>query len=190
MSVEHVLMFILIAFVFYHFMCRCDRVEGLSSECDNNLQMHRIENNSLEDRSLCIEIEGPEKYINEMINYPGFKEGKCPREYKTIDTPSRPIPFEKCGSDCCFSTVYSDAIPNREFCWYDNQCESGKCQKHQWTDSSSFECKTYFGSVHPSDNNMCVPDTEKCKRLTYDCITKKNQGNPPIEHDIITKCIT
>ena len=28
MSIEHVLMFALVVFVFYHFMCRCNRVEG------------------------------------------------------------------------------------------------------------------------------------------------------------------
>jgi len=40
MSIEHVLMFALVVFVFYHFMCRCNRVEGvinchqvLSSTC-------------------------------------------------------------------------------------------------------------------------------------------------------------
>ena len=33
MSVEHVLMFALIVFVFYHFMCGCNRVEGVSATC-------------------------------------------------------------------------------------------------------------------------------------------------------------
>ena len=37
MSIEHVLMFALVVFVFYHFMYRCNRVEGLS-ECEAELQ--------------------------------------------------------------------------------------------------------------------------------------------------------
>lgn len=37
LSVEHVLMFALVMFIFYHFMCRCNRVEGLT-ECGQALQ--------------------------------------------------------------------------------------------------------------------------------------------------------
>lgn len=37
MSIEHVLMLALVMYVFYHFMCRCNRVEGLS-KCAQALQ--------------------------------------------------------------------------------------------------------------------------------------------------------
>jgi hypothetical protein len=72
MSVEHVLMFILIAFVFYHFMYRCNRVEALGTEVIN---CHRVL------RSECGHTAGSCADCNDCINKANLPP-QC--QYETI----------------------------------------------------------------------------------------------------------
>lgn len=56
LSVEQVLLFALVVFVFYHFMRRCNRVEGLS-KCGNKLKSvcgHTAGSGSCEDCKICL----------------------------------------------------------------------------------------------------------------------------------------
>ena len=101
MRVEHVLMFALVMFVFYHFMCRCNRVEGIDNICTE--KMHRLIN-----PNKCIQIEVPKNFQDKSK---GYKLGECPNDYDSITKSLTSFPKNTCHyndesgslakSDCC-----------------------------------------------------------------------------------------
>ena len=94
-------MFTLIMFVFYHFLCRCNRVEGIDNICTE--KMHRLIN-----PNKCIQIEVPKNFQEEHNVY---EQGKCPSNYDSISRSLTSFPENTCyykdesgslaKSDCC-----------------------------------------------------------------------------------------